>query len=297
MAINSAPDIREVFLGMFPLECPRRLVFMLRAFVDASVAGKPPVLSVAGFLGSVSGWSAFQRKWRQARSESGIPHFHMTDFMSRRATPYKDWPETKRTAVINRLIRLISNHTLFGVAVALNLSDFESQPAEEKILCGGNPYALCSAWCIGRAVKTLKERSINESIIWVFEAGDKGQPAFTTQMHRLFSRHEEMRDTLRVLSVMPGTKKQFPAFDAADFLAWQMTQHVPRMEGGHPAPMTPYLDSLSVPIYSHYMRGDSLRSWAVGYTAKERAFIRYIFGVRFRERTKGKKLPIGQNYR
>lgn len=215
-------EIDEVFGDFFPPECHHRLLLMLRGFLDGSVSGKPQVLSVAGFIGNVDGWKRFQKAWRKVRANSGIDYFHMTDFMSRQAKPYVAWSEKRRHAVISRLLDLINKHTLFGVGVAMSLDDFnaEIRPIDPSY----KPYRVCSALCVGLVAKTLQKAGITEPVMYVFEAGDEGEPAFRASMARIVEASQRFRDEQQILGLTPGTKRQYPALDAADFFAWQVGQ-------------------------------------------------------------------------
>lgn len=291
--LADAPEITEVFDGLFPPEYRQRLVVMLRAFLDGSTAGHPPILSVAGFVSSVEEWRKFQRHWRDARKKAGIDYFRTTDFMSCRAKPYRHWDARKKGAMISRLLHLINVHARFGVAIALNLDDFRAQSAAIKRSWGYKPYRLCAAQCIGRVALALDDWGIRESVMYVFESGDEGEPAFRESMTRIVTASERFRKEMHVYSVMPGTKRQFPALDAADFLAWQSSQHVQRMEGDNPAPRSSYMERLKIPIRSGVMRGNNLREWAVGDTPEQRDLIAKTFGVRIRPEKKPKERRPG----
>lgn len=262
---------------------------MLRAFVDASKAnrpGDPPVLAIAGFVGTVPGWSSFQKKWREARTRSGIEYFHMTDFMSRKSKPYRDWTEIKRKAVIGRLIDLVNSHLMFAVATAVNVPDFYAQSNRDVVRSGNNPYVFCACSCVALVAHALQFNNINEPVLWVFESGDRGHPGFIAAMNRICLASEKTREDFRIFSVMPGTKKKFPGLDAADFLAWETPQHVQRMRGDSPGGMSSYINRLTVKIFNHYVYGEHIRQFVADDTPEERAAIESLFGVRVREKSK-----------
>lgn len=256
---------------------------MTRAFLDGSRAGKgdKDFLSVAGFVSPAKNWSVIQREWRKARAKAGLPYFHMTDFMSKYGKPYRDWPETKRQvkkeALISRLLHLLNTHATFGVGVALKVSDFQTLPDEDKALCDYNPYALCAAQCIGLVTKTLEEGGIREPISYVIESGGTGEAAFIAVMTKLCAASERIRETLRILSVMPGTKQRFPALDSADFLAWQMAQLAQRKVGAGLVPLPAYMARLTIPTPHHYLDRNGLTLWAAGLTRKQRADFTALF--------------------
>ena len=275
-------DIQKVFDDIFPPEYSRRLICMFRAFVDASQPKDQSIICAAGFVGELDRWSKVQHAWREVRRKSGIEYFHMTDFMSRRAKPYRDWTEKKRQAVIGRLTSLVNNHLLFGVAVVVNIVDFAKLIEDQQLRCGNNAYALCATQCIGLASSEMKKRGVDERILWVFHAGDKGQPWFTETMGSFCTHLEVARRVLGVFSVMPGTQDEFPGLDFADFLAWQTVQHALRMPGHERIPRTGYLELIQCDIYNRYMRGDDPKDWGSSLAPEQEKEIMSVFEKRRR---------------
>ena len=278
---NDQPDMCRFLRGLFPPEYGRRLILMLQAFVDASKPKDGSVVSVAGFVGIGSEWSKFQRAWRRKRKELQLEYFHMTDFMSGQAKPYKDWTEDRRQGVMTRLIQLINLHLWFGVAVAANVADFTALRDEKRILCGKNIYALCAAQCIGIVSRALVEEKIDEPVAWVFEAGDKGEPEFTSAMGHLCATKESARRALQVFTIAPGSKKDIAPLDAADFLAWESVQHLPEPVGDKLIlkESKPYIKRLTLDLPSLYMYRGNIGSWSSQLTTKQTAVIPAMFRI------------------
>lgn len=284
---RECPEITEVFHGFWPPEYRRHLVFMLRAFLDASGLPRERLLVVGGLLGRVEAWGTFQREWRRAREKAGIPYFHMTDFMSPHGRPYNTWEQRKREAVISRLAQLINDATVFGFAVALSLDAFKDQAKTDRSssirgLSSFTPYRLCAGQCLALAFRKLKEFEIAEPVMYVFEAGDEGQPAFRASMARIVEASEEYRRQLGVFSVMPGTKRQFPALDAADFFVWEVAHHTARMDARGSVPTSGHLKRLTVPFFTGYLGVEELRNLAKNNTPEQMEAIAARFRVRIR---------------
>ncbi len=246
---------------------------MLRAFLDASTVGqggekdtRHPFLAVAAWVGAIKQWSALQGKWRKARTRSGIDYLRMADIMNPENPQYRDWSDRKRAAVISRLIRLINKHVLFGVSVVLDLADYESLTRAEKDLTGRTPYFFGAAACIGAVARELTLRHIEEQVLYVFESGDQGEPALRTSLARFAGVSERFRSAFHVYSVMPGTKRQFPALDAADFLAWEITHHAYKADRtARPFLARTDLDermkSLTVPTRGFFLDHQNFQEW------------------------------------
>ena len=233
---------------------------MLLAFVDASWDKNRQVVSVAGFLGVSSAWCAFQEHWQGVRNRWGLKFLRMTEFMSSHGEPYATWSAAQRNALVSELTDLINKHLLCGTVVSLNLTDYYALSDEDRAVSGNNPFGLCAAQCLGLVASTFEQFDIEESVLYVFEAGDRGEPAFRDAVRRLIRSSEPDRALLHVIDIRTETKSLAPAFDAADFLAWLHTQHALRFHG-QAVDRTPYLEQVTVDIINHHMYGAGLLEW------------------------------------
>jgi hypothetical protein len=237
---NFVFDLSEIFDGIFPANYRKQLIVMLRAYFDGSKTfsrSSPfPCLAVAGFVGDKKRWSRFQKKWRDVRKTSGIDFFHMADYEARRP-PYDSWSERKRKAVLDRLISLTRETADFGAITLLPKSEFDSLDKRTRNRFNDNPYLWCASYCIGLIARRLEREKINESVMYIFESGDQGEPEFKHAMARLVETSEAFRRRFRIYSIMPGLKHEIPALDSADFLAWETTRYVPIKVGAASGPM------------------------------------------------------------
>jgi hypothetical protein len=253
---------------------------MLRAFLDASTAGNPPILAVAGFVAHLDGWSAFQREWRKARARAGIEYFHTTEFMSPNGRPYNAWSPKKRASVFNRLVGLINECVEFGVAVSLNVADYR-RLLETGHALPNKPYRLCVGQCVALVAKQLTDFNVNERVMYVFDAGDDGAKAFKTTMAMVIAASEKFREVAKIHSFMPGRKRHVPAIDAADLLAWHFSHHVP---GATPETTPPpsLMGRVTKPVFHRYWGAVGLEKWGIGNTPEQQRAIAAMFGVRLR---------------
>lgn len=239
---------------------------MVRGFADASVATKgngPSILGIAGFISTIPAWCRFEEEERKIRREFGLEFFHMTDYMSvsGKAKPYCDWSDTKRDLCMDRIIHNINKNVMFGVAFAINLSDIDKEREKHQndpLWSGNNPYMFCTSQFFTLTKMALESNHINEQVLWIFESGDQGQKEFIWAMQRICTLSEKFREWAHIFSVMPGTKKQFPGLDAADFLAWETPQHVQRMITNAPHRPSSYIRRIRRTIYDRYLHGSLL---------------------------------------
>ena len=255
------PNLAEVFAGLFPPHYRKRLVLMFRSFLDASEDGAGRCVTVAGFVGSVSGWCHVQDKWQGIRARLGVPYFHMVDFMAKEPrAPYDELTREERIALMVEHGKLVGSSLMFGVSTSLNLRDYYALSESDQALFDNNPRGYCIAQCMAQVSNLLKHQwDIDESVLYVVEVGGRGENAVVDSTMRIFIEAEGVRDTLRVFSVLPGTKKQFPGLDTADILAWLANQHsLKHREGEPPQPRSPYLNMIELDCESSYLYGDHL---------------------------------------
>lgn len=261
-------DIREVFKGIFPLDYKDRLIAMLRAFFDASKTypkkNSFPAYTIAGFVADVKAWRRFDRKWRKKLTDNDLKAFHMTDFEARRKKPYSEWTDRKRDEMISSLISSIISNVNFGVVVTIPKSEFDrlGKPLRDRF--HDNPYMWIASYSIGLISRHLKAKNIHESVMYVFESGDDGEPEFKHTMTRIMLESERWKEALQVFSIMPGLKSQFPGLNAADFLAWEISNALPNIAGLSDEPMRPTLKRIidAVQIKQQYMAATDIEELA-----------------------------------
>lgn len=245
------PDICEAFDGLFPPECERELIVMLKVFADGSQTypdgSAAPAFTVAGFLAEKIAWHKFQKAWRKARRSAEIEHFHMADYEARSERHgYDKWSEAKREAVLNRLIQLVSDTVVVGFAATMLKADYDALTSEQKVnLCHDNPYSFCANEFLGMMSAYILKAMPKEKAIYVFEVGDKGEAEFRKSMYEQMEKLPVHNETMRILSYVPGTKKDFPHLDAADFLAWEVNRDIPKYLGNDKSPRRESLEKLT----------------------------------------------------
>jgi hypothetical protein len=111
-------------------------VAAMKMYIDES--GSSRVFVVAGYLGTVAKWDAFDVGWTDALTKAGhfekLPNsdgsrclrpFHMTDFDSPQNTYYRDWDKERKTSLIIDLIDVINDTVDCAFSCVLPLVLFE----------------------------------------------------------------------------------------------------------------------------------------------------------------------------
>lgn len=254
------PTLREVFCALYPSTYRYKAIVILQAVVDASHDMKDRRLTVAGFFAPLSVWCGLQEAWQGFRDRVGVPSIRMAAVMSRRVPPYSCWSDSDRHAFITEAMTLI-NATTFGLTVTLNLEHFYEVSTEDReSIFGNNPFGLCAAQLIGTAARILELAELtDESVLYVFDSGDHGEPAFTEAMMDLIRTDEASKNMLRVFGVSPAIKERFAALDMPDIFAWLVNQHHLNMPRGCTiGESSPYLSKVTTENIGHYIAGETL---------------------------------------
>jgi hypothetical protein len=111
----------------------RKKFLLMIAYFDES--GKPeskPIVSMSALVSTELKWRRFEVSWRKILRSFGapvdetfnLPYFHMTDYESPNAAPYKDWKKCKRIEFASKLSSLIKRDIMFGCVHSMAVADW-----------------------------------------------------------------------------------------------------------------------------------------------------------------------------
>lgn len=186
---------------------------MFTAYFDESGSPDETVaLVVAGFVASDEQWREFEREWKEVLAAEGVSCFHVKEFAHSRGEfkPWKD-DEARRKHFLYRLAGIIRRRVRTSFADAVILQDFREVNAkyllQEYI---GNPYPLCARTCVAKCNRWAQSRGYTDPVRYMFEDGAKHKGEFMKAMKRD-----------QIPPPVFGTKGEYVAFQAADFVAWE----------------------------------------------------------------------------
>jgi hypothetical protein len=115
-------------------------------YCDASGNETDPLFVVAGAVGTVEGWKAFDRDWKLALSDNGLTYFRMSEFAQSKGQFANGWEgnEDRRRAFLNRLIGIIIPTVKCWIGAAVFLRDYEERIGCMHFANAFNPI-LCAA--------------------------------------------------------------------------------------------------------------------------------------------------------
>jgi hypothetical protein len=187
----------------------RRLILVLKAFIDESGKGDPPIFVMAGFIARAEQWASFNDAWREALSEP--PHlefFHLTEAV-----------RTGDFARIRKLVQIIKQHVLTGLAVTVFHDDYSAIYRRRVSRRIDRPYFHMYHSIMALAFQWEINNGINEQIDFIFdeqnEESDFLQSIFTNIVAMA---PPEMKEWFGNRPIHADDKKVLP-LQAADLLA------------------------------------------------------------------------------
>ena len=121
---------------------------MLHAYLDDSGShDQSSVLILAGYFGSETQWSKFDRRWREAIDAEGLQEFHANRFWAyytgKPIPEYKGWDKPKCNQFISTLIEIIRSHRIFPVSSTVVMQDWRALRKDERAVLTGATYDDC----------------------------------------------------------------------------------------------------------------------------------------------------------
>ena len=237
-------------------------------------------------MGEADSWCRFWGPWQAIRDRERIEYFRMSSAKSRSGPPYDSWSDEKRDALTGTLSKLINDLALFGVVVSVKMADWKAKYPE---MPPDSAYIFCAQKCINAVVDVLKDLNRDDAVLYVYDAGDPGLPAFIETMGRFRSASRGFYEAFQILDIHRADKRYVPPLDAADFLAWQANHHVRLGGWSKPLNTNAWLgERIDIRISDHYLAGPYLDSWT-GPPDELTAFIKK-FGPKYNPRPRSQRL-------
>lgn len=199
---------------------------MIWGFIDESgIHDDAPTVAVAMYLALPNQWDCFSLDWCEKLNTKGLELFHMAD-SERMGPPFGDAYDhdaKKKNAFMAELLPIIPKHTGFGIAAAMNLRDYEKALQGKSHLKDylGQPYGACLQWVIGTMQRNMDSAGGRVPVALVHEVNDFRQEALET-----FRDLQMDGGGSHLVSLVFGTKRQYPPLQAADVLAYEAFRRI-----------------------------------------------------------------------
>jgi hypothetical protein len=186
-------------------------------FDESGSHGGAHVLCVAGYIIEKNRAKALTNEWLGALKARDLPYFRMSECAHGNG-PFAALTLTDRIQLVARLIQLIKQYTVRGIAVTIDPAEFDAAIPHHALL--GRAYTFCANLVLAGVVTWLRTHPTVTDCAYFFEAGHASQAEANRLMEILF-RNERMRAAHRYAGHAFVEKERNPAVQAADLLAWQ----------------------------------------------------------------------------
>jgi len=224
--IQELPE--SAFLQIADVLAPGRydLVGVIESYADETIRGD--AMCVGGYLFSKSKRKKFDAKWRVFLAGHGLPFFRMSACRPG-SYPFTDKDEAECIAIATEAIALIKEHASYGMAIALDKSEF--QRCATDAWKASTPYELC-VWAFMIGVQGFAS-NINSlgKIAYFFESGFEDEGKADALMKRIF-KDPELNALHRYGGHSFVPKEATSGAQAADMLAWLVRKEFERLRGG-----------------------------------------------------------------
>jgi len=189
---------------------------MLKAFIDDSRMGQPPVYVLGGWVAPAKTWASFSDAWQQVLWMSPrIQYFKFYEAMNL-VGEFHGISEDSRDEKMMLLIRVIEEHKLLGAGSIIPHSLFNSYFGQHPHPEVRNPYFPSLYGLVARILRHNKAANINDKLELFFDYQPGGD-----QMERVKAGWEEFRKTMPE-EFRPLVQSHPPAFlDDRDVVALQ----------------------------------------------------------------------------
>ena len=180
-----------------------------------------PVLVVAGYVATPEKWLAFDSQWKEVLDSEGLPYFHMNAYENRKGL-YADWDSRKRVEFLKRLMSIIHSTDHAGFMGAVEMEPYErlTRLNPEYAQSIPKPHVIASTGCVAKIRLWAVDQRSTDNFVLTFEKGaehsGKLGEAFTEKKHA-----GKLRE-YRIEHFSFGEKKEHPALQAADLLAYEV---------------------------------------------------------------------------
>ena len=192
---------------------------MLRAFIDDSGSGGDSTWYVlAGYLGTLEGWEAFDSQWTEVlRAHPSVEYFKGSEAQRLRG-PWAGVTREQRDSKIDALIEVIGRCARRSICTRLRQRDYDQVVKGNVPPKWDSPYYLLFTILVGAAINIEAIDGEGDDVDFVFDSDQKHQRQFDLMLPPI-ARMESAYS--RFINAVRRDDKESLPLQAADLLAWQ----------------------------------------------------------------------------
>jgi hypothetical protein len=203
----------------------------MKMYIDES--GSARVFAVAGYLGTLEKWVAFDDKWNRILMEAdhferescpdgrrSLRPFHLSDFDNPENTYYKNWTQDRKVALISALIDTI-NETIDCAFTCLLPLELYEEMVPKGIRHGKTfTYMACLKQVFAKVLEALVRFPQKARTPLFFDRNDEVAGMAIPVMNHILDTYPHFEEILGPFTY--DSKTKFLGLQAADILAHEM---------------------------------------------------------------------------
>jgi hypothetical protein len=193
-------------------------------FDESGSHDRSPVLCVAGYMFESESRKRLDLAWKEVLDRYRLPVFRMTA-CAHNNYPFDGLSRDECIEVEKEVIKLINEHALLGLAIAVNEHDYNVLFTRPDVT--GDAYSFFCRQILAGVQSWIRRNDFEGDISYFFEAGHASQTRANAIMNRLF-KDRRLRKSYHYASHDFVDKKIIRPGQAADILAWQQATQMKR---------------------------------------------------------------------
>jgi hypothetical protein len=205
----------------------RVCVNILRSFVDDSGSGgDSPWFVLAGYIGTVEQWDAFDEPWRRVLDgPPKLDYFKSSEAESLRADgQWAGITKDQRNQRITSLIEVIGQHTLRSMYVRVRQQDYDEVIKPYVPPEWDNAYYFLFTGIIAAGTSVEKYTGSSRPVEFFFDNTNRHEKKQSRVLYGQMAERPQL--STRVVNVHYEDEKEFLPLQAADLLAWQVRRRL-----------------------------------------------------------------------
>jgi hypothetical protein len=198
-------------------------IFVFQCYLDDSGTSGLPVVTMAGFIASLSNWEVLEPRLDALMDGHNVPVFHAKEFHDTKP-PFKNWTKVRKRSFADELFS-VTHGQIYGLSVTISRKEFEQAKRIQK------KWDTMSA--IGVSFSALMTRIVTDPAIgpavkqdgvaFLIEAGNRNNSEIEQFFHKM-AKAPTFEGCLRSINFVE--KDSCRAIQLADFFAFYSRRHM-----------------------------------------------------------------------
>jgi hypothetical protein len=193
---------------------------MMRAYVDDSGNGQPPVFLLAGFVARDEQWEKFSAQWQEVLDGPPILEYFKMREAARLEGQFKNWTERDRDSRLWEFLSVIKRNVILCVKLVVADDAYDSVIKGRVAPGMENPYFLSFFGIMIGLIQYQEQAGLSEPVDFIFDE-QMGKSDLVQKGYQGFVKFAP--DSVKqLLGTRPiyGDDKQVLPLQAADLVAW-----------------------------------------------------------------------------